>query len=1170
MACRTAPCVAGVAFMTLSQSTAHASSKHLHQIMNVFVDSRLPLARRQCLRLAICCCALAFAAAGSAFAAALTWSGTTSGNWNVGTNWAGTAPVNGDTLTFTGIANTSTTNNLTGLTVGTGTGTAISFNNSTTAGVFTLAGNAITLAGDIVSTGTTGTPTHTISLDLILNGTRTLNAATSNNINISGLISQTGGAQGLTKSGGGTSVLSNDNNSFTGALSVSLGTLTVTSIAASGTNSAAGAGSAINIGSGATNAGVLNINGSATTAVTVNRSLTLAATTTGAATFSNNNANAGGAIIFTGTVSNAGTGAKNFTIGGTNTGANDFQSVIGNGSGTLTVAKTGVGTWTFSGTNTFTGSLLINSGTLNLATLTNAGVASNAGAGSIIRIGATTTNGTLNYTGAAANTNRTVTIGNNSTTPATSDTGGAAINNNGTGALVFTAANFNTTGLTGSVATSRTLTLGGSNTGANEIQGVIADGLSGTMATAVTKADAGSWTLSGANTYTGATTISAGTLTLSGSNSSGGTTTLSGGTLRLNSTSNGGLAGGTLTLTSGSLVPLGASRSLSNAVTLTAVSVSGAQDLSISGTLTATGAADRTLTNNLNSDKTLTLANVQISDNASSRTLSIAGSGNTTVSGVISNGTATSGALSLTGSGTLTLSGANTYTGGTVVAGGGTLKLGDANVIPDTGTLTIGGTAATGTLDMNGFSDSVGSLVIARSTSTVAGLSHSIVNTGGGSSVLTLGGAITYNAGSAGFENGSSTIAVGVDLGGAQRNVTINDSPNANVELEISGVVSSSVGGITKLGAGTLRLSNTANSFPGQVSIDAGTLQVSSLANAGTNSGLGAGSGTAFIRMGNSLTGTLEYIGSASSRTDRQVQIGLAGNNNSIGATILNNGTGTVTFTGSGGNFISAIGTTTAPRTLTLGGSNTGANTISGVIRDNLVSSATISLVKQDAGTWVLAGDNTYSGGTSVNTGTLEVNNSSGSGTGSGSVTISNGTTLKGDGSITSGSGSFVFLNGSMLVGATGSTAGSDFSITTSGSGSTLFGAASVLNLDLWSTTGSNQAATLAAADMLRLFGSIDITSGALLTLSNPNALTFQAGDVFRLFDWSGRTTHTGAFIEDFSGVTLGSGLMIDTSDLYTGGTISILSVPEPSRALLLVAGGVSLLARRRRFAKPC
>lgn len=67
-------------------------------------------------------------------------------------------------------------------------------------------------------------------------------------------------------------------------------------------------------------------------------------------------------------------------------------------------------------------------------------------------------------------------------------------------------------------AAAGTFTLNGSDTGNNNISGVIADGAGGAIA--VTKAEAGKWILSGASTYTGATTISGGTLEIG----SGGTT----------------------------------------------------------------------------------------------------------------------------------------------------------------------------------------------------------------------------------------------------------------------------------------------------------------------------------------------------------------------------------------------------------------------------------------------------------------------------------------------------------------------------------------------------------------------------------------------------------------------------------------------------------------------
>ena len=50
-------------------------------------------------------------------------------------------------------------------------------------------------------------------------------------------------------------------------------------------------------------------------------------------------------------------------------------------------------------------------------------------------------------------------------------------------------------------------------------------------------------------------------------------------------------------------------------------------------------------------------------------------------------------------------------------------------------------------------------------------------------------------------------------------------------------------------------------------------------------------------------------------------------------------------------------------------------------------------------GTLILTASNTYSGGTTVSAGTLQVNNTSGSGTGTGAVTVTNDGTLGGTGS---------------------------------------------------------------------------------------------------------------------------------------------------------------------------
>ena len=59
--------------------------------------------------------------------------------------------------------------------------------------------------------------------------------------------------------------------------------------------------------------------------------------------------------------------------------------------------------------------------------------------------------------------------------------------------------------------------------------------------------------------------------------------------------------------------------------------------------------------------------------------------------------------------------------------------------------------------------------------------------------------------------------------------------------LTLSGSIGG-VGGLTASGPGSLTLSNTSNSFAGNVTVNGGTLAVLSIANSGVNSALGSGS----------------------------------------------------------------------------------------------------------------------------------------------------------------------------------------------------------------------------------------------------------------------------------------------------------------------------------------
>lgn len=240
------------------------------------------------------------------------------------------------------------------------------------------------------------------------------------------------------------------------------------------------------------------------------------------------------------------------------------------------------------------------------------------------------------------------------------------IRNNASGAL----------DLNGNIsAGSNSITLDGF--GANT---TLAGVISGSGATVI-KNDAGTATLAGANTYTGGTTINLGTLNANHATALGsGAVTLAGGTL---GSTNASSVGNTLALTADS----------------------GLGQVTTSGTLTQTG-GNYTLA----MDGATQAGNVNLSNNNTGRTLTVqVDAADSAINGVIANGGTGAGSLTKTGAGVLTLGGANTYTGTTTIADG-TVQLGASNRLADTSAVSIG---ATGRLNLNGFSDKIGTLTAA-------------------------------------------------------------------------------------------------------------------------------------------------------------------------------------------------------------------------------------------------------------------------------------------------------------------------------------------------------------------------------------------------------------------------------------------------------------------------
>ncbi|EJN5083456.1 fibronectin-binding autotransporter adhesin ShdA [Salmonella enterica] len=396
--------------------------------------------------------------------------------------------------------------------------------------------------------------------------------------------------------------------------------------------------------------------------------------------------------------------------------------------------------------------------------------------------------------------------------------------------------------------------------------------------------------------------------------------------------------------------------------------------------------------------------------------------------GDLENTLSGSGSLVKTGTGELTLSGGNDYSGGTTITGG---------------TLTADHADSLGSGDI----DNSGVLKVGEGDleNTLSG-SGSLVKTGTGE--LTLGGDNTYSGGTT-IDDGVLIADNADSLGtGAIANSGVLQVGEGELENTLSGI-----GSLVKTGTGELTLSGD-NTYSGGTTITGGTLTADHADSLGT--GAIANSGVLQVGEGE-LENTLSGTGS-----------------------LVKTGTGELTLNGdndySGGTTIDD-GVLIADHADSLG---TGAVANNGVLQvgegelKNTLS-GTGSLVKIGTGELTLSGDNTYSGGTTIDDGVLiaaNVNALSGG-------DVDNSGTLMLD-----ANGAFELANITTHTGATTALAAGN----TLDAGQLTQEDGSTLSIDLGAATDD----AVITADSVTLGGTLNVTGiGSVTDSWTPEAYTY-------------------------------------------------------------------------------
>lgn len=875
------------------------------------------------------------------------------------------------------------------------------------------------------------------------------------------------------------------------------------------------------------------------------------------------------------------------------------STIANNGAGTVAVTTSGTGITLLTGTNTYTGRTTVGAGTLRISSEQNLGANPSTATADQL----TLSGGTLNTTATFSidDTNRGITLGaaggsisvNASTTLTIANTiaGTGNLTVSGTGTLALTAANtwtgttFANTGtlalghinalqnstLTTATAGEVTFTVVGTNTynigglagndtvalGANTIRvgsnnetSIFTGNLTGTGG--LIKVGVGTLNLNTANTFSGDTRVEAGMIVLADVNA------LQNSTL---DTGNAGTQSFNLTLGEGTTYNIGGLKGSANF------------DLAV--------------------------ANLSVGSNNQS----------TTFSGVLQG--AFSNNLTKVGTGTLTLLGNNTYIGTTTVSAG-RLVLGGTNLSTITvaaganlggegttaGNLIFAGT--THTLDIDA------TTAAALGTTGAGSINVSALNAGGfviNVSGVAAGPITVFNYGSGGFSGSINKFTLGSSTASARGAGGFADNGMGAITLDLGYVVNTWVGGDSG-GATLWDVGTTANwsnskdtlfqngdavvfadgalnytpTLQADVNVDTATFTNSTgndyTLSAAAGQKLTTARGIFFTGSGNvtvssGIAGTAALTQSGSGTTT------LVGANTYTGGTFITGGTlrisdeaslgtapgvftaGQLTLNGASAvlSASASFAINDATRGITLGSSGGGFSADSGVVLTlaNVITGSG-GLTKAGAGTVTLTAANTYTGLTTVNAGTLELNNATGGNAiagdgvaGTDDVRVNTGATLKLAAADQIANDAVVNLNGGTwdlngkneTIRSLTGTAVATFPTLTLG------GATLTLNRIDWDNTGTATSRSFSGTGTLRFVADgatqavFEANHQGTFTVSpavqiDASTLSFRSSTYGTVL--SGKVSGTGAVVFDPTGGAGGLTLTNSAND-YSGGT---------------------------------